>query len=116
MRKQRHIKVNRLTGSLLTGMWRSPAWSDSRVHILKSCVNGPPLRTWASFHLKSSWVLLRLGSSNVEAKGITNISFIVLTSQRHRDRIMAFEGPSEIMGVHALMLQKSGSGSRSQGE
>lgn len=45
-----------------------------------------------------------------------NSPFIILTSHKHRDRNMAFERPSETMGAHHLLSQKSDSGSRSQGE
>lgn len=70
------------------------------VHILKSCANSPPLYDLgilAPGHLNSSWVLL-LGFGNSEAIEPINSLFIFLTSHKHGDRVMTFEGPSETMG------------------
>lgn len=59
-------------------MWRSSdsslPWCDSRVHILYSQANDPPL--------------LNLGKQS-----------IILTSHEHGVRVMAFEGRSETMGT-----------------
>ena len=61
------------TSGLLTSMWKSydlsPGWPHSRVRVLKSCANGPPIGSGhpGSSSPGSSWVLLLIDSGTAEA-------------------------------------------------
>lgn len=69
----------------------------------------------APAHLNTSWVLLLLHSSNAESIECANSLFIILTSPKHRNRVMALEGYSGPMGptpsCHRRLVQAQDHGS-----